>query len=320
MTAVEKPIPPNILDNVVPPNEDYDYFENCREHPFRYASDKFEMVNAWWLAEAALLAYTQPQFAIPRFQDAGLPEVEFFSGESTQCYVGYNDDFVLVVFSGTELRKREGSDDIRNIVADWLVNLDIGLVDSGQGGKVHEGFKEALDEVWSLRDPAGEDRGLKPYLDKIGNEGSRRRAVWFTGHSLGSALAALAADRYGSNVPGLYTFGSPRVGNRAFANDFHISTYRFVNNDDVVPRVPLPGLYRHVGSMKYIDSKGVIHDNPSLWERLEDSFHGELAYISNLDLLRLGFVRQLPDSCFTDHAPIYYAVYIWNSYVRDLRD
>ncbi len=318
MTVVEKPIPSNTLDNVVPPNEDYEYFEDCRNHPFQYASSKFEMVNAWWLAEAALLAYAEPQFAIPRFQDAGLPDVRFFSGESTQCYVGHNDDFVIVAFSGTELRQREGSDDIRNIVADWLANLDIGLMDSGQGGMVHRGFKEALDEVWNPQDQADEGQGLKPYLDKVSNKDGRRLSVWFTGHSLGAALATLAADRYG-NVPALYTFGSPRLGTCAFVNDFRVSTYRFVNNDDVVPRVPLPGLYRHVGIMEYIDNEGIIHDTPSLWERLEDSFRGELAHIFNLGLLRLGFARKLPDSCFTDHAPIYYTVRIWNSYVGELR-
>ena len=32
------------------------------------------MINAWWLAEAAFLAYAEPQFAEPRFRDAGLPE------------------------------------------------------------------------------------------------------------------------------------------------------------------------------------------------------------------------------------------------------
>ena len=75
--AGQKPLPPNTLGNVVPPNRDYAYFEDSHNHPFRHASDEFEMINAWWLAEAAFLAYAEPQFAEPRFRDAGLPEVRF---------------------------------------------------------------------------------------------------------------------------------------------------------------------------------------------------------------------------------------------------
>ncbi|MCA9453043.1 MAG: hypothetical protein KC584_10520, partial [Nitrospira sp.] len=72
------------------------------------------------------------------------------------------------------------------------------------------------------------------YLDGLKEE-KRDRTFWFTGHSLGAALATLAADRYG-DVQGLYTFGSPLVGDEGFARDFYVSGYRFVNNNDVVAR------------------------------------------------------------------------------------
>jgi triacylglycerol lipase len=322
MTAKQKPIPPNTLDNTIPPNKSYVYFEDCNDHPFRHASNIFEMINAWWLAEAAFLAYAEPPFAKPRFQDAGLPEVEFFSGESTQCYVARNDNFVIVAFRGSELREREGtnSHDIRYIVADWRIDLMTDLVRSGQGGSVHKGFKEALDEVWT-------HKRLKPYLDEASNRDGRKRSVWFTGHSLGAALATLAAAQY-DDVAGLYAFGSPRVGDRAFANCFRVNSYRFVNNDDVVTKVPLLsyhrdgifaellsfGLYRHVGNLKYIDSEGNILDAPSLWMRLKDNFRKVVKNAFNLGLLRIR--GELPRNSLTDHAPIYYALSIWNNYDR----
>ncbi len=315
--AKRKPLPPNTLDDVLPPDRDYVYFEDSHNRPFRHASDEFEMINAWWLAEAAFLAYTEPQFAEPRFRDAGLAEVRFFSGESTQCYVAHNDDFVIVAFRGSESHKREGAHgrDIHYIVADWMVDLNIDLVDSEQGGSVHQGFKEALDEVWYTQDQRGEHQCLESYLDEVSNEDCRRRTVWFTGHSLGAALATLAAARHG-DVAGLYTFGSPRVGDRVFAAGFHINTYRFVNNDDLVTKVPLPGPYRHVGTTKYIDHEGVLHHNPGLWERAKDGLREALRSTFDRGLLRLK--RELPENSLTDHAPIYYATHIWNNQVRNL--
>ena len=68
-----------------------------------------------------------------------------------------------------------------------------------------------------------------------------------TGNSLGAALATLAADRYG-NVQGVYTFGSPKVGNDVFKEKFIVKTYSIVNNKDIVTRVPPPGIYKHVGT------------------------------------------------------------------------
>jgi predicted lipase len=262
----------------------------------------FDMVNAWWLIEACTLSYSEADFVRPRLQKAGLPEVKFFTGESTQCYVANNDDFVMVVFRGTEIRKRPGKSDIRNIIADLKTDVDLLLKDSGQGGKVHEGFKKALDEVW-------EKEGL---LDYIKSKDTSSRTVWLTGHSLGAGLATLAADRYG-NVRGLYTFGSPRVGDIDFKGDFHISTYRIVNNDDIVTRIPPAVLYHHVGDLKYIDSKGLIHDNTSRWERLTDSIRGQIAYVFNsLGQIRSGLGWFVPDD-IVDHVPTLYATHIWNN-------
>ncbi len=136
-----------------------------------------------------------------------------------------------------------------------------------------------------------------------------------TGHSLGAALATLAADRYG-NVQGLYTYGSQRVGDSDFQADFHVNTHRFVNNTDIVTRLPPAVLYHHVGQMKYIDSEGHLHDNPMLWHRLVDSFRGSFGHMFNaLGQVRSGFVNEIPLDQLTYHTPLYYALHAWNNYV-----
>jgi len=80
----------------------------------------------------------------------------------------------------------------------------------------------------------------------------RHCRVYVTGHSMGAAIATLAAADLYAITPdlSLYTFGSPRVGDEKFAA--HIDriipdTYRIVNSQDLVPHLPQRFLgFRHV--------------------------------------------------------------------------
>ena len=286
-------------DAIRPPYLDYRYFDGFESYPFRHHTMAFDMVNAWWLIEASTLAFAEEDFVRPIFQKAGLNEVEFFTGNSTQSFLANNNDFAIIVFRGTEIRRRTGVNDFSNIVVDLETDADIMLTDTGQGGNVHKGFKDALDEVW-------EKKGLLKY---ISSKDTSSRTIWFTGHSLGAALATLAANRY-EKVQGLYTFGSPRVGDAAFKKNFHVRTYRFVNNNDIVARVPPPVPYEHVGDLKYIDSDGIVNDNPSPWERITNSMRGEISSIVN----SMGQTNRglIPDY-IVDHVPTLYATHIWNN-------
>jgi triacylglycerol lipase len=295
-------IPAITLENIAPPYLNYPFFQGRELYPFRPDAANFDMVNAWWLVEATILAWTQEDFATPRFQQAGFTEVCFFSGDSTQGYVVNNEDFLILVFRGTEIRKRPGKTDFWNIAADVMADADFRLVDSGQGGMVHRGFKTAVDEVW-------EKQGL---LDHLRNKDNGRRTFWFTGHSLGAALAVLAAQRYGG-VQGLYTYGSPRIGDLDFKNSFPLKAYRFVYNNDLVTRVPPAGLYQHVGDLKHIDRLGFIHEYPDAVEGVVDGIQAELASLfDSLKGLRPGFTGLIPEA-IVDHVPIFYATYIWNN-------
>ena len=77
-----------------------------------------------------------------------------------------------------------------------------------------------------------------------------RRPLFITGHSLGGALATVAAlDAAISSPfakPIVYTFGSPRVGDPAFADAFDArvaDSWRVINAFDIVPLLPPEQIY-----------------------------------------------------------------------------
>ncbi len=289
------------VDNLAPPYKDYEFFKDCDKLPFRYQANIFDMVNAWWLIEASTLVYAEPDFVTEKFkQNAGFTDVKFFENKTTQCFVANNEKFAIVVFRGSEARLREGDSDPGYIFADWMANFNFLPEAWDQGGNVHRGFKAALLEVWT---------DLEDYVSNLQKDNLK---IWITGHSLGAALATLAADRYG-NVQGLYTYGSPRVGDQDFKKDFNVNTYRFVNNSDIVTKVPPPGMYCHVGELKYIDSEGIIHDNTNRWERWSDEIQGKFNNVFNaLGQARKGFTEVLLEP-IVDHVPTLYATHIWNN-------
>jgi len=135
----------------------------------------------------------------------------------------------FVTFAGSDPLKFE----------DWIT--DFNAVQSADD--LHRGFADAVETVWPVIQAA------------IANRPAPGEPLFFTGHSLGGALAVLAAARaaHEPNVQTtvVYTFGSPRTGGSAFFNGYTPgnSTFRLINGTDIVPTVPpaQPGDYRHVG-------------------------------------------------------------------------
>lgn len=293
-------LPEVTWNTIAPPYLDYLYFQDCEAYPFRAAATGFDMVNAWWLIEAATLAWTEAAFAREKFYRAGLPELAFFNGPGTQCYVAGNDKVIIVAFRGSEIRPRPGTLDFSNIVADLMTDVNIQPVESGGVGKVHRGFKQGLDEVWEM-----------VYDCICSQRQGNNRTLWFTGHSLGAALATLAAQRYGSGCT-LYTFGSPRVGDLEFVESLAVSAYRFVNHQDVVTRVPPPGLYRHVGELYAIGREGHIRPDPRPWEDPAAESEAMADFLGSLDQMDSDSRSFIPHGIL-DHVPLLYATHIWNN-------
>jgi hypothetical protein len=300
----KKEVPRITFKNLTPPFKDYDYFKGYQKYPFQVRATSFNLINAWWLAEISTLVYADEDFVKSRFSRAGLPQVRFFDKQSTQCYVANNDQLAIVAFRGSEIWKKEGKFDLNRVIADFKADVDIRLADWPPGGKVHQGFMAALAEVWSE---------LLPYITQLDGRGCN---LWVTGHSLGAALATLCASRYGK-VQGVYTFGSPRVGNDDFKEKLDANIYRVVNNDDIVARVPPAGTYVHVGELKFIDSDGIIQDHMIERERpANEPRDGTYDQENTESQNRHSFAGFVP-AAFRDHVPLLYAVYLWNNIVEN---
>ena len=232
----------------------------------------YQYQNAVLMAKAAQLAYESPEAIQEKVNKWGFPQFAFFDRKETQAFVAGNTEMILVAFRGAEPAR----------LKDWMTDTQLRRK-PGPYGKVHRGFLKSLQHVW-------ED--IQNALTSFQNQS---QSIWFTGHSLGAALATLAVAKMGEDakpVNGLYTFGQPRVGGKAFAREFNIDfkdiTFRFVNNNDVVTRVPTRELgFRHVGQAFYFDSTGMLHDDLHWWNQFLNRVRGHIDDLGKMNSDRL---------------------------------
>jgi triacylglycerol lipase len=186
----------------------------------------------------------------------GFPEIRYYDNDGAQAYIFANDDDAVVTCRGTQ------PDDWNDLKAD----LNLQRAAGETAGWVHRGFKHEVDDLW-------------PRLEQALVNNSR--TLWFTGHSLGAAMAAICAGRcklsyIKSNPRALYTYGSPRVGSGRYVNYVQMEAYRWVNNNDIVTRVPPAWLgYRHKGQEVYLNAYGKIR-RLTRWQRIKDRWRGFL--------------------------------------------
>jgi hypothetical protein len=116
------------------------------------------------------------------------------------------------------------------------------------GGLSEDGFTDMYDSFSTTPGNAP-----KPFVVAIQPSIPTTATVTIAGHSLGAALATLLAFDFGANTKlnvVLYTLASPRVGDLTFSQVFnHIipNAYRVYNRMDIVPQLPPPLMYFHVG-------------------------------------------------------------------------
>lgn len=288
---------------------DYEYFASAERVPFRPVATQFDTVNMWWLAELSFLAYCHPQFIRLAAYAAGMPRFRFFDGSVAECFVVGTPAFSLVFVRGTEVFSL-------NAFFDVIADLNVRQVEEPAGGKVHRGFRESLDEIWGGAD------GLEAHLAALRSEYGADHRVWFAGHSLGAAISTLAAARYPEGA-GLYTFGSPRVGNASFVAAVRVPTYRIVNNRDPIallpPSIRLPGgleiEYEHVGAIYRFDGDGaLVHPERDTEDPKVKA--GDAEQESLQARFRRWITESIPGTP-TDHAPLYYVLRSWNYLVAN---
>jgi len=226
------------------------------------------------LVHASTAAYLADPKVYPAWSMLGMdrvetfPMVEFTADEhlgSTNGFVASNADHLIISF--------RGSDDVFDLAVNLATaqNPDLEYYE----GAVHRGFAEALDDVWME---------LRTLIDTLHLDGQR---IWVTGHSLGGALATLTAKRLHAFMEPVQciTFGQPRVGDPQFYGNYKVKHHRFVNEQDLVPKLPPRGIftrYWHIGTEEFLDQAGNHDSGQGDTSLLEDLFFGRLANSFNL--------------------------------------
>jgi hypothetical protein len=199
----------------------------------------FDLDTAVFLAQASSVAYWPPEKGSAwALGTAGFSKATPFDSGNVQGYWCTVGDVALLAFRGT------------SNPGQWLRDARF-FPTSHPWGHVHIGFLDGVNEVESA-------------LADFDAVASASKHVWVTGHSLGGALALMAAARLKMKTgisALLHTYGQPSVGLNDFAERFGIEMpgrlWRFVNQSDIVTRVP-PWPYRHTGLVKRIVRPGVL--------------------------------------------------------------
>jgi hypothetical protein len=156
----------------------------------------------------------------------------------TRAVIAEGHGAIVIAFAGTDPL----------IPANWITDFDVGFRfrfnERLTPPALHSGFEKAYGSVAGKVAQALAQRPETPVL--------------MTGHSMGAALAVIAADEFSSEnklrPTAVYAFGMPRVGDKDFAQRYNhtlgTTTYRLVHGTDIVATVPPSRFgFRHVGRL-----------------------------------------------------------------------
>ena len=258
------------------------YFDRFAGRPFEVEAAAYSPVNAWWLAEISRLVYREAG-RDHHLRRVGLREAGFFSRGGTQGGVVTTVEGAAAPFTVLAFRGTDG-------VRDWFTDLDCLRFRWSMGGRVHRGFAKAVLRVWD------EIETLLAPLDA---------PLFVTGHSLGAALATLAATLRPARA--VYNFGSPLVGDEEFTERLGaVRLHRLVNNLDIVTTLP-PGWIglRHGGELDYIGDGSRVMSSPDPGAIAADREARRRANGAETRRRPLG-----PPQRACDHAPVNYVAHL----------
>jgi len=191
--------------------------------------DKNRAIELGKLVDAAYTQYNQRGIPGDAWQPAGYQVQAVFQAQENSLLV----PFGFVAAKGTDAYVV-----IRGTLTplEWLEDATIIPVPFAPNwGNTTQGFKGIYIQLSST---------INQTIQTL-KAGNAFAALYVTGHSLGAALAHLAAaDIYIQQgvSPTSYTFAGPRTGDPAFAAAFQnagLQTWRIFNTEDIVPTLPL---------------------------------------------------------------------------------
>ncbi len=224
--------------------------------------------RALLLAELSMIAYLSHEETSKAATRLGFNDTTYYNNDGSQAYSFANETDIVIAFRGTE----------PNEWNDIKADMDASKALAETVGHVHRGFKKEVDDLW-------------PQLEKmlVENKQNLAKKLWFTGHSLGGAMASICAGRcllshIDTQPEQVHTFGSPRVGTKRYINHAKIDYFRWVNNNDIVTRSPPAWLgYRHSGQEIYLDSDGQVKTLNAV-ERRADMWKGLISGLKRKQL------------------------------------
>lgn len=259
--------------------------------------DRHLIQMALSLAKAAYLVYQDETYAdeITQQRWTIAPDSSQYFDETerdTQAFLFKTDHCIVLAFRGSQ-EKKDWHTNFKFRLKNFACQQSMQPLDEDTTppiGMVHSGFQAAWNAV--------EDQVIQ-HIRLWNADRAAPLPLFITGHSLGGALATVAAaslvKRKHVNIQGVYTFGQPRVGDLIFVLDVGQALkgkiFRFVNNNDIVPHVPLPysfwnplRIYVHLGQLLYFNTRGQLILQPNIITWLFDRAIGLLR-----DALEPGF-------------------------------
>ena len=194
-----------------------------------------------FLCEYCAQAYadeSELQAFINLFEQGRIIEVD-----NQLCFVVRNPGFVAVIFRGTD------SDSLR----DWFDNAKA-VLETSLDGRVHRGYKEVSQSLY------------RPVEKAITEFWQPDDKLYFAGHSMGAAVAALTAKTIGQ-VDGVFLFGCPRFADADYCDNYFFPVYRYsVLGDPVTCVFSLFRGFRHLSSVLLLDGSDSIRAVDDYWK------------------------------------------------------